>query len=101
MKSAIIIIPAERYDTENGWLRTNLGVDGDCIQVRLSATQLEPPTHYATNWEVLSDAHYTKLYNRFQNNNGCKLLNGDRYTFEEACASVGLYPISWLGVPPL
>lgn len=90
MKSAILIIPAARYEIENQWLRDTVGATGDNITVPLSSDGNEPPTHYGCDWACITDADYTRMYNRFQNRNGCKCLNSNTWEFDQACASVGL-----------
>lgn len=90
MKSAILIVPAERLALENEWLRTTFCVIGDSITVPLSSDGKEPATHYGCDWACIADADYTRMYNRFQNRNGCKCLNSNTWDFDGACASVGL-----------
>ena len=90
MKSAIIIVPAARHEIENQWFRDNFAVIGDAITAPLSSDGSEPATHYGTDWACITDADYTRMYNRFQNKNGCKCLNSNTWDFDQACASVGL-----------
>lgn len=90
MKSAILIVPSERLAAENEWLRTTFKTDGDNITVPLSSDGSEPATHYGCDWPCITDAHYTQIYNRLQNRNGCKCFNSNTWEFDAAIASVGL-----------
>lgn len=95
VRRAIIIIPAAKQAQGNAWaMEADPATDGRTFTVGLSATGLDPATHYWCNWQT-TQAQWDALTARFPDGKqGVRYFDAETTTPEQALAATGLQRIT-------